>query len=86
MSNNVSIAAAGDVEVPAYLVLRARGYDIFISKRGQEETWHAEKDGNRFSAEGPIELLGVVSVFEVRGGNWRATDREIDDFLQRYDI
>jgi hypothetical protein len=87
VSNNVNIAAAGDVEVPAYLVLRAKGYDITVSMRGQgEETWHATKDGNRFSGEGPIELLGVVAVFEARGENWQAADSEIDDFIQRYDI
>jgi len=38
-----------------------------------------------FQAQSLIELLGLVSMYEVRGANWAATDLEIDDFLMKYD-
>jgi hypothetical protein len=83
----VRIAAAGNVEIPAYLTLREKGYEVrWERKKEGEELWFAEKDGCEFVAEGPIELLGVVSLYEIRGENWKATDQETDDFMKKYEI
>jgi hypothetical protein len=83
----MNISSAGNVEIPAYLTLQNKGYVIGVGKNeAGEQIWIAEKDGNQFSAEGLIELLGVVSVFEVRGDAWRATDSEFDDFIKRYNF
>lgn len=70
--------AAGNVEVPAYLTLSKKGYAITASGN---DGWDAEKDGRRFHAQSVVELLGLVSMFELRGVNWAATDLEIDEFL-----
>ncbi len=81
------IAAAGNTEIPAYLALRAKGYSVRWERRKEQtEFWYAEKDGREFVAEGPIELLGIVSMFEVRGNNWEATDKEIETFMKQYEI
>ena len=82
--NRARIAAAGNVEVPAYLSLIGKGYAVHWERKGGDELWYAERDGNEFIAEGPIELLGVVSVYEIRGENWNATDEEIDAFMKAY--
>lgn len=83
----MNIPAAGNVEVPAYLALRDKGYAVRVKREGLDaETWVAAKGGNRFSAARPIELLGVVAVFETCGESWKATDNEIDDFVKRYGI
>jgi hypothetical protein len=83
----VKIAGAANVEVPSYLALHAKGYEVTVVRRATgEETWHAEKDDNRFSAEGLVELLGVVGMFEIRGDNWKASDDQIDEFMRRYNI
>jgi hypothetical protein len=78
---------AGNDEVPAYLVLLSQGYDVdraYLDRSQQVEEWTAQRDGHRFSAAGPIELLGVVSVFEARGEDWKAADPDIDAFMARF--
>jgi hypothetical protein len=76
----MQITAAGNTEVPAYLVLVAKGYDV----SHPDDVWLAQKDQNSFSASGPLELLGLVAVAETRGRNWHATDQEIEAFLKKY--
>jgi len=78
----MQITAAGNTEVPCYLVLIAKGYQI--THRAADGAWLAEKHGNAFSAGGPLELLGLVAMAETRGSNWRARDEESRAFWQRY--
>jgi hypothetical protein len=78
----MQITAAGNTEVPAYLVLIAKGYEI--THYDPDDAWLAQKDGDAFSASGPLELLGLVAMAEARGSNWRATDEEIRAFLKKY--
>jgi len=80
----VHIHAAGNVEVPAYLSLLAKGYVVTRESRGDADYWLAEGPLGRFGAEGPIELLGVVAVAELRGESWKASDKEIKDFLTKF--
>ncbi len=84
----MNIAAAGNVEVPAYLVIIAKGYDVSReeSANSLDDVWTARKDENSFSANGLIELLGVITIAEARGENWRATDEEIDRFLRKFNL
>lgn len=76
------LCTEGNVEVPAYLVLKQKGYAVTAPGN---DNWDAEKDGLRFRAESLIRLLGLVCMYEVRGTNWAATDQEIDNFLEKYD-
>ena len=86
MSDIVKISAAGNVEVPACLALKMKGFSVrWERKDGSDETWYAEKDNLRISGEGPIELLGIVAMYETRGNNWKASDEEIDGFIERYE-
>ena len=69
--------------VPSYLALKSKGYVVEPICPGQDdETWWAEKDGLRFQADNVIEPLGLVTMYEIRGTNWQASDEEIDAFLQ----
>jgi hypothetical protein len=80
------LCTAGNVEVPAYLVLIQKGYTI--SSRDQSKAndgWYAEKEGRRFQADSLIAMLGLVTMYEVRGNDWTATDEEITSFLQKYE-
>lgn len=82
-SHPLLLCAAGNVVVPSYLALKSKGYVIEPkSLRQDNETWWAEKDGLRFQADNVIELLGLVTMYEIRGIDWQATDEEIDAFLQ----
>ena len=78
----LTLATAGNVLAPAYLVLRAKGYDISReqSARGDEH-WIATGPLGRFIAEDTISLLGLVAVAEARGPQWQASDAEVALFL-----
>jgi hypothetical protein len=87
VDQNLSLlSAAGNVEVPAYLVLRQKGYLVGAYGRSADHGgWYAEKDGSRFQGDSLIEVLGLVCMYEARGANWAAADQDIDDFLRKYD-
>ena len=84
MEGPTRIAAAGNVEVPAYLALKARGYIIDRQAGEDRETWFARKDGLELVAGGPIELLGLAGIYETRGKAWKASDREIEAFVSQF--
>ncbi len=75
------IIAAGNVEVPAYLVLIEKGYEV---RCDGDERWTARKGDSVFGGAGPIEVLGIVCMYENRGKDWKASDEAIDNFLQKY--
>ena len=87
MSANSNIANAGNVIVPAYLALRSKGYDVRWDRHVEEEqeAWYADGPLGRFTASDPLSLLGLISMREVRGQNWRASDEEIEGFLSKYE-
>ena len=82
----VRIAHAGNVLVPAYVVLCAKGYRVSRTILGAEqmELWHAEKDGEHFTAPDTLALLGLVALYETRGESWQVDDAQIDEFLRQF--
>lgn len=80
----MKLASAGNVVVPAYLVLLAKGYAVEREAIDDREVWRASKGADEFIADSPLELLGVVVVSEERGADWQASDQEIQDFLRRF--
>src|SRR4051812_29404259 len=81
----VNLHAAGNVVIPAYLVLLAKGYAVSCERSPDgSENWIAEGAMGSFGADDIITLLGVVGVAETRGANWQASDSEIDAFLEKF--
>ena len=81
----MNLNAAGNVVVPAYLALLAKGFDVRCERSPDgSENWIAEGTKGRFAADDVIALLGVVGVAETRGVDWRASDSEIDAFLKKF--
>jgi hypothetical protein len=81
----VKLHAAGNVEIPAYLTLVEKGYIVTCEWRSDtSDYWLADGPLGQFGAEDPISLLGVVAVVETRGDSWRATDDEIDAYLEKF--
>ena len=79
------ITAAGNVEVPAFLALGQLGFAIERTIHdGGTEFWIARREDREYSATSPLEVLGLCLMHETRGSNWKATDEEIDSFLQTY--
>jgi len=78
------ITAAGNTEVPAYLLLLREGCSIERQHFGEEEIWIAEKGDLRVSGSSPLEVLGLYQMRKQRGKHWRTQDSEIEDFLKRF--
>jgi hypothetical protein len=54
-------------------ILQQKGYTLRHDR--EKDTWHADKDGWEFLADNPIELLGLLSIYDhhapkEKGGNW----------------
>jgi hypothetical protein len=84
----VCIRIAGNTEMPALLALRAKGYRVWLEYMkvdNPKNPWHpympdyqAEKAGAYFSATTPLELLGLVAMWETRGDDWKFRRGEPD--------
>lgn len=81
----LNLHKAGNTLVPAYLVLRAKGYDITNQRPTDgDELWIASGPLGRFTAEDTESLLGLVTLAEARGEQWQASDEEIENFLATF--
>ena len=79
-----SIAAAGNIEAPAYLTLGKLGYSVDRIEKDGVERWTAKKGALQLMADSPLELLGLSLLRSERGPHWQASDSEIDEFLTRF--
>jgi hypothetical protein len=70
----VRIASAGNTSNHALEVLKSKGYSVVIypvaGEEGLNDYW-ATKDGRDFIAPDPVEVLGLVALWEQFGDGWR---------------
>ena len=86
MKRKLNIFGAGNVVVPAYLTLQKMGYSVRCENPvSDHETWIAESDTAILSADDVVILLGLATLAELRGEDWKASDAEIQDFLKKYE-
>ena len=86
MNLKIKIAGAGNVVVPAFLTLQQRGYTVRCERAADgAQTWFAESATAELAADDPVTLLGLAGIAETRGEGWRASDKEIQDYLSEYD-
>lgn len=83
------IIAAGNVEVPCFLAIQAMGYSIKkesldAGTENEREIWIGEKEGIQISGFNPVELLGIITMRSERGNEWKASDNEIESYLEKY--
>ena len=71
---------AANTMAPAYLTILSKGYLV----RSEGSLMIAERGGNSFLADGPVALLGLISMTEVRGEAWQASDEEIGNFVRLF--
>lgn len=76
----MQISLAANTMTPAYLAILSKGFVVTTSG----DMMIAEKGQNRFVAEEPVSLLGLIALVEVRGEEWQADDHEIDAFVQDF--
>jgi hypothetical protein len=67
---NNHIAAAGNTVVPAVLALESLGY--VVTQAGS--LFEATNGNDRFVADDPVTVLGLVKLIETRTWSWTASD------------
>ena len=80
METNVqsSLVASGNTYNPSLIVLRDKGYDLWLEKADDGSSlWCARKGDQRFLAYSGPELLGLVALWEHLGENWNQQNPDI---------
>lgn len=80
----LKISAAGNTEIPCYLVLQEMGYDVTHAIMGDDESWIAKQKDTELIAESPCMLLGLATLAEQKGSYWRASDTAIASCLEQF--
>jgi hypothetical protein len=77
--DNQNVAAANTV-VPALLALESLGYTVVVDG----SLVVATAGNERFVADDPVTVLGLVKLIETRSWSWMASDEEITTTLGRF--
>ncbi len=68
---------AANIMTPAYLAILSKGFNVSLSG----DLMIAQKEGQSFSADGPVAFLGLIAMVEIRGETWQTADNEIGEFV-----
>lgn len=74
------LADAANMMTPAYLAILSKGYDIRVAG----DLMIAQRGDVSFAADGPVALLGLIAIVEIRGERWAASDAEIENFVDLF--
>jgi hypothetical protein len=81
---NKSIAAAGNTVVPALLALEGLGFEVTTQSSSVGETTIAVRAEEKYVAEDPVTVLGLIKLIELRTWQWGASDSEIEKTQHKY--
>jgi hypothetical protein len=73
-----SLVASGNTYNPSLIVLRDKGYDLWLEPGENGSLWCARKGDQSFLAYSGPELLGLVVLWEQLGETW---NRQVPDIL-----
>jgi hypothetical protein len=71
------LVASGNTYNPSLIVLRQKGYEVWLEKGENGSLWCARKGGQSFLAYTGPELLGLVALWEHLGKNWNQQQPDI---------
>ena len=74
------LADAANMMAPAYLAILSKGYEV----RTSGDLMIAQQGDKSFAADGPVALLGLIAMVEIRGDAWMASDAEIENFVELF--
>ena len=79
METNVqsSLVASGNTYNPSLVVLRQKGYDLWLENGEDGNLWYARKGPQSFLAYSGPELLGLVVLWECLGDGWNQQEPDI---------
>jgi hypothetical protein len=72
-----SLVASGNTYNPSLIVLRKKGYDLWLEKGTNGTLWCAKKGEHCFLAYTGPELLGLVGLWEHLGSTWNQQQPDI---------
>ncbi|HET6883341.1 MAG TPA: hypothetical protein VFI31_24540 [Pirellulales bacterium] len=72
-----SLVASGNTYNPSLIVLRNKGYDLWLEKAENGSLWCAKKGEQSFLAYSGPELLGLVTLREALGENWNQQQPDV---------
>lgn len=82
-----SIVASGNTYNPSLVVLRDKGYDLWLEKGGNGSLWCAKKGNQSFLAYSGPELLGLVTLWECLGDNWNRQQPDVlGELFERMEV
>ncbi|MFO0810190.1 MAG: hypothetical protein U0746_16335 [Gemmataceae bacterium] len=74
---DTSLVASGNTYNPCLLVLRQKGYDLWLERGDDGSLWCARRDGQTFVAYTGSELLGLVALWEAFGPAWNRQEPDV---------
>lgn len=78
------IVASGNTYNPSLIVLRQKGYDVWLEKGDNGSLWCAKKGDQGFLGYTGPELLGLVTLWEHLGKDWNQQQPDIyNELLDR---
>ena len=81
MNVQSSLVASGNTYNPSLIVLRDKGYDLWLEKGDDGSLWCAKKGDQSFLAYSGPELLGLVVLREHLGEAWNQQQPNIYEEL-----
>ncbi len=72
-----SLVASGNTYNASLIVLRQKGYDLWLESGDAGNLWCAKKGDHRFLAYTGPELLGLVTLWETLGEQWNQQEPDI---------
>lgn len=72
-----ALVASGNTYNPSLIVLRDKGYELWLEHGESGSLWCAKKGGQSFLAYSGPELLGLVTLWEHLGENWNQQTPDI---------
>jgi hypothetical protein len=76
-----SLVASGNTYNPCLIVLRNKGYELWLEQGDEQTLWCARKGAQRFLAYSGPELLGLVVLWEHLGDDWNQQKPDIYEQL-----
>lgn len=72
-----ALVASGNTYNPSLIVLRNKGYDLWLEEGENGSLWCAKKGDQSFLAYTGPELLGLVTLWEHLGENWNQQEPNV---------
>ena len=81
-----SLVASGNTYNPSLIVLRDKGYDLWLEEGQNGSLWCAKKGDQTFLAYSGPELLGLAVLWETLGPNWNQQQPDVyNELIEKMD-